>query len=448
MKSRLFYSFLLAAFLSLTLMQISKTAAQTETPTFEMAQAIPNGSDFGLAVTAPLTDSFVYLPVLRSAVNVPAAVENCQLLEASPSGSAVGLGFPTSAARSPSKGTMRVKVLFVDFPDSPATKTTQELFVNLPEVANVYDTLSYGQLDIQLEPVHQWFRINQSADSWAGGFYTPPYINPFRDALAVVDPAVDFSGVDVVYFLMSDAYTPFVNLTQPLPQGVITADGHNLNNFVAGSETIYHPFAGARLMGHEIGHTLGLPDLYNTTDGQSPFFGQWDTMANTYGPQPSMMAYQRWKLGWLANSQIYCQQSAQETIYIEAMQSAGGVKAVMVPLSGTKMVVVESHRAEGYKEGALVYLIDSAVNTGAGPVRAYPNRGTDTDDAPLVVGESVTVEGVTIEVLESTNSHDLVRVTRGATAVYEPTADLTNNTNRELISLIETLTFDAADLQQ
>ncbi len=219
------------------------------------------------------------------------------------------------------------------------------------------------------------------------------------------------------------------------------ADGNDIRNITTGSTDMNQEYAGPRIMMHEFGHNLGLPDLYSY-DGHNDFLGQWDMMANTYGPDPTMIAYSRWKFGWLDDNQIYCQQTNQESVYLTALEEQGGVKAVMVPLSSTKMVVVESRRSEAYKQGVLVYLIDTTIDSGQGAVVAYPDRGVEKADAALVAGESVTVEGVTIEVLEAGDGYDLVRVTGGSgladTPMSEPVFEAEFS---EPFSLVDTFPF-------
>ena len=102
-----------------------------------------------------------------------------------------------------------------------------------------------------------------------------------------------------------------------------------------------------------------------------------------------------------------------------SIERSGGLKAVIVPISPSKVVVIESRRPEGVdknlkKSGALVYLVDSSIQSGYGPVRVYPAEKSDPRrlESPRAVGESITVEGVTITVRSSTNDGDEVEVRR------------------------------------
>lgn len=81
--------------------------------------------------------------------------------------------------------------------------------------------------------------------------------------------------------------------------------------------------------------------------------------------------------------------------------------------------MVESRRAEGVdknlaKPGALVYVVDSATQSGLGPVRVIPIEPADNRrlKSTRVQGESVAFEGVTITVKKSDAEGDLIEVVR------------------------------------
>jgi hypothetical protein len=136
---------------------------------------------------------------------------------------------------------------------------------------------------------------------------------------------------------------------------------------------------------------------------------------------PSLFAYERWNLGWLDDSQIKCMNENKTTQLITPVETIGGVKAVMVPISKTKSVVIESRRPLGIdsklaKSGALVYVVDSTNQSGLGPVKVYPSDVTSDPrylKAPRAVGEKITIEGVTVTVTQSNESGDTVEVSKG-----------------------------------
>lgn len=87
---------------------------------------------------------------------------------------------------------------------------------------------------------------------------------------------------------------------------------------------------------------------------------------------------------------------------------------------------MESRRVHGYDsastyahdpvdEGVLVYVVDSAIDTLAGPIRVLTGEGPSGRGlkarAPLAPGESLTYAGVTIRVVASMGDRDTVSVT-------------------------------------
>jgi hypothetical protein len=169
---------------------------------------------------------------------------------------------------------------------------------------------------------------------------------------------------------------------------------------------------------------MGLVDLYwGAWDGVDyaelfRYTGDFSLMSNVSAVSPEPLAYERWLLDWLDDDQIYCMQTAEETVGLTAIELEGGIKAVMVPVGETKAVVVESRRALGYdlnivEPGALVYTVDTSIYTGEGPIVVWPADESDPYryTSPLSEGESVTVERVTITVVEALDDGDLVYVT-------------------------------------
>ncbi len=207
MKYRLLYPLFLTTCLSLFLIQLPRDSVTSAAPQTAHTTIF---SDLDVTSTQVMTASAIYLPFIGRAIpiqNVPAEVAACQL-SGPPS---VGMGFAQHPDRASTLGTMRVKVLFVDFPDAPAIGTTEEHFMHLTQTVGFYNQLSYGRMDLQLEPVHKWYRMNELAAAWDADFRTPPYSDGARRTIELADPEVDFSGVDVVYILTSNTFPYWLN---------------------------------------------------------------------------------------------------------------------------------------------------------------------------------------------------------------------------------------------
>jgi len=180
---------------------------------------------------------------------------------------------------------------------------------------------------------------------------------------------------------------------------------------------------------HELTHTLGLVDLYafesedttNNYDGLR-FTGQFSYMGDTSPDSfaPGLFAFERWNLGWLDDDQIICTSENEITQLITPLAEIGGIKAVIVPITSTKVVVVESRRPIGIdrnlkKSGALVYVVDSAVESGLGPIQVYPvdtKNDPQFTQSPRAAGENIEIEGLNIKVINSTITGDTVTISK------------------------------------
>ena len=81
----------------------------------------------------------------------PGPITNlCKLPEAAYHGD-VGLGFPRYSTRMASTGTVSAKVIFVDFPDAPATETPEQAFSRIsPGASDFFRAVSYNRMNLQL----------------------------------------------------------------------------------------------------------------------------------------------------------------------------------------------------------------------------------------------------------------------------------------------------------
>ncbi|MFM8842837.1 MAG: hypothetical protein ACKOFJ_01235, partial [Actinomycetota bacterium] len=75
----------------------------------------------------------------------------------------VSIGFPRINDRLKSTGTVNVQVIFVDFPDAPASMTTRDAFAKVSESSKLFEELSYGRLQFVMQPNHKWYRMSKNA---------------------------------------------------------------------------------------------------------------------------------------------------------------------------------------------------------------------------------------------------------------------------------------------
>jgi hypothetical protein len=149
---------------------------------------------------------------------------------------------------------------------------------------------------------------------------------------------------------------------------------------------------------------------------------------NMSGMQGELLTWDKWTIGFIADTQVRCAPSDSSTTHWLRPSSSKGSfeKLLVIPLSATQGIAVESRRSTGYNykypkasEGALVYTIDTTeTRHGYGmyvkpPAQRATNRqgnGFSRGDAALKKGESVTVSGVKISVINSGSFGDVVKV--------------------------------------
>lgn len=339
----------------------------------------------------------------------------------------VGLGIPNPAHKLPALGEVKTVILFADFSDVSASQTPEEFFTMVsPDAETFFKTVSYGRMDWRLEPHFVWLRLSQPSAYYGEAIRSyEGHLEFIQEAVTLADADVDFSTADSVTVMVptSAAAIEFGPAFGANPGEGYTADGKVFSNGVTSGADL--PNWGFLWLNHETGHTMGLPDLYgydydpNNYDHIHRHVGNFGLMGFIGGRGLEPFAFERWQLGWLDDAQILCQTEEESTATVTPIENTGGLKAVMVPISNSKAVLIESRRQIGYdatilKPGVLVYVVDTSIPSGEGTLVVYPQLENDPyrDNSPLAVGESVTVEGVTVTVIESTAEGDTVQVTK------------------------------------
>lgn len=342
----------------------------------------------------------------------------------------VGLGIPRSDVLAPSVGTITIGTLFVDFDDAEATRTTEDVFALLdPLVPEQFAAMSYGQLSVEFAPHFEWLRLSQPSAHYGDSITrSDTHLAWIQEAVDLADATVDFSGVDLVLVIANPdaAAVPFGPVfASTNPTYGYRADGTTFTTGITSGVDLTS-WGGTWLV-HELGHAMSLADLYIYGDPWPEthrFVGDWSLMGRIDGSAPEYFALERWQLGWIEDEQVICHLDGELTVEIEAVETAGGAKAIVIPTnagglggSDTEAVVIESRRAIGYDErlardGALVMVADSGIASGAGPVTVAAGTGnTYKTDVALQPGDSYSYGPVTVTVLGRTDTSDVIQVT-------------------------------------
>ncbi len=381
----------------------------------------------------------------------------------------VTAGFPLPEWAPSPVGTVRIGVLFMDFSDAQAAHTTeQEAARGLPWAKEYLESASYGKLDVEFVPHHQWLRApkryaDYDEDSVLDGIS--------RDAVDLVDAEIDFSGFDSLAVVL-----PSTHFGGGVAGGSIEADGvsmrRHINNSWLRDEPV-EPTDWGDVAAHELVHNLGLLDMYpyDSAAHEQPapprgqewipvsfglmelnaYFlteaslllrrttrtypdGDWEWWQVERLLPIEMLAWSRWQLGWLHEHQIQCVTGGTATVVLAPISSADGAVAMAaVPIDQRRFIVIESRRKLGYdrgrefawqrggtgrtqaliEEGVLVYTVDSFVGSGELPAKIAGDSGNgQVDEFPVLgPGDSVTLHGYTITVTADDGDTHTVSIT-------------------------------------
>lgn len=286
----------------------------------------------------------------------------------------------------PTEGTARVVLLRVSFPaegDEPAREFSEgdtlealQAIVDGDGTAGVYpyESLngyykrsSYGKLSIEGESFD--YRAKH-----ARSHYTDNIQELYHEALAALDPTVDFSRfdgnddglIDAIYlhFAGGDAEwgtTWWSNAAKM--HSTVSYDGVSPCKFVTLHNPSDNPEA-ARTIIHETGHVLGLPDYYSYTAMTGPSSGRtgsltFDMMDNNTGDHNG---FSKWLLGWIEDNKVTRVVANSDGITVtcggqtvkQADPAADGSSSTQIDLGafigddgGTGGIVVVSNADEG-----------------------------------------------------------------------------------------------------
>ena len=344
---------------------------------------------------------------------------------------------------------LNVQVIPIEFTDFPSSKTVladHEKYFNY--IKNGYYNISDGQVNVNFKTPSNYFKINKKITSYdtgkrydhGGGIWNWVSMDMnamFKDIVSAVDPAIDFSNLDLVFFVVPPTTdNDYISHGVPAPYPQLrTAEGFMPYWYFSPpmAEVNRKSWYGVEpfLHLHELMHGMNkLDDHYGDgefgrTDGDAGT-GNWSTMS---GMSTDFLFWDKWITYMVSDEQVLCAKTdSTSTHWIKPSNYFGKEeKMLVIPVGSTKVLVVESMRAAGFNlklpkisEGALVYLVD-ITKTGHGrginvlrPASRigsiYERRDFALSDAPLKLGESISSNGFKITVVESGDFGDVIKV--------------------------------------
>ncbi len=276
---------------------------------------------------------------------------------------------------------------------------------------------------------------NDDVYGFQRGISFEQHVEYIKEAVSLADADVDFSQYDLVYIVPpknASAITFSPAYIDDTDKQVI-ADGTPITHGATFGQDMWR--WGYKVLNHETLHTFGLPDLY-AFEGQGPpidyhyYVGGWDLMGLISGHAPELLAWHKWKLGWIKDQHVdVVSQSGTTFHHLAPVEKPGGTKMAVVRTGETTAYVIESRRPlrndkTACDSGVLIYKVDSAAQSGYGPIRIVDaTTGGDStssckniDRASFGVGDGKVSSfhdseaGVTITVVRQSDDQDYVKV--------------------------------------
>ncbi len=305
-------------------------------------------------------------------------------------------------------GTDEVVIIMVDFSDQIGsnTKTYYETlyFGGIDGSLNdYYEEISYNQFTLTGEVVGSgWYRSSHTmvyygADAATGNDNLNTQIYELaREAAILADDDVDFSQYDtdgngivdhlVIVHAGNDQATSHVtndiwSHRWSIPwYNPLYLDGVQISGYTMEAET-----DKLGMHAHEIGHDIGLPDLYDG-DYVNSFVRYWDLMAyggyNDGGDHPShMMAWSKMQLGWITSSKIVTVDDGDwKTVILDPLELTNGeIQVIKLPITSSTYFLVENRQQIGYDEylpdeGIIISYVDETLDNYEGIIRVQDSR--------------------------------------------------------------------------
>ena len=397
------------------------------------------------------------------AYNPPVSnLEPCKLVETTDERSRTEdliTGFPRSASdfRLPN-GKHKIAVIPIQWPDLKGETTIMNILKPAAKkVDDWYKIYTRGNVSFEWQFYDGWITLPDKSSNYSQseaqqntGQWSDENRNIidyfWTNALKASDPHVDFTGVDMVFFILPTTQTVVAefNLWPPGTGVFQTDEGPIQRGYTPGN---FHFRGGNEVWMfwiHEMLHYFKLPDLYwvdqnsvKRTESTLPGAMQgFDIMTNQGGVTKSLNGWLMWLAGWTDDKEITCltpenfQESSFEVTTIDKTDTS--LKSVILKLSDTSAVVIESRRKTSFdsqvpqrsRDGVFVYHVDTTIAHGEGPLTILAPAGrkliyTKTQqqnmvglDAVLYEGNSIDIAGYHITVNQAKVSSDVVSISK------------------------------------
>jgi M6 family metalloprotease-like protein len=373
-------------------------------------------------------------------------VELCKIKESNSNrerwlNSQLPTGFPgfTHATKT---GTVKWALIPIDFPDIQG----QSNFMSRVEdqmklLSDWFNMVSEGKFKIEWVVADKWVTLPNLSSQYVvnkslnlGNSSNGSKL--FKEAMFAADPVFDFTGIQTVNFILPQGQTFIQETSQGFPwdqaiKDVTTTEG-SISSFSIPGVFFDHPKSQYwSYWAHEFGHAMALPHIGSSREPNA-FMGL-DIMGNQDGESKELSGWMRFVSGWLDDNKVYCKQLSNLkniNITLNPLNEIGnGLKMVVIPVSETKAVVIESRRETKFscqmpskRNGVLVYTYDATLSHGEDFLKPITPTGRMAESSfdcrvvpypnPIIYeGQHIIIDGIKVELLKSSN-YDKLKISK------------------------------------
>ena len=373
--------------------------------------------------------------------------------------------FPFAPTVLPTTGVINAEMILVDWSDLPGDQEEYEFYTENAELTEEFwHMATEGKLDVNINITDGFLRIpgsykdfTMTKEEEGQRYETRPKKQALYDAIVEVsDPLIDFTDTHVVFPAWPRGGTVSPGGAHEFNwdwNAAFYTDERDIYDITgAGDWHLLHTEFKEGPWGnyvHEMGHMLGIPHQTDTESHikykdfdreeywwkDDPING-FEIMANQDGAIKTLSAWLRWLPGWLDDDQIFCitEESIEDEIYpLNPINEVDGDKeALIIKLSETKVIVVESRRWDERfdrpiihsRDGIIAYTVDATLGAAQGNmallspreitdwVEVYHWRSSAEMDGNFCEGDYIDVAGIRITAESIGKGVDYVRVSK------------------------------------
>jgi M6 family metalloprotease-like protein len=390
------------------------------------------------------------LPAIKYEVNQyiapkmqSASIENCKIRENSDQGSKNGdglaSGFPYMPRFQSYPTKYKMALIPIDFVDLEGDKGFRtRVNDQMQTMSDWYKDVSGGRFTIDWVVSDEWIRLPGTSKDYFvefSGKY-PDTENFWKKVIPVVDSKFDLTGVQTINFLLPKnqeiIYESVQSFSFLSEMKKYNSSKTKIYSFATGGTVFEAPDTALwEYWSHEFAHEIGLAHL-GASRGQVEPIMQMDLLGDHDGPYRELSGWMRFIIGWLSDSQVYCQETAgftsNEISLVPLTDNKDGIKTVVIPTGVDSAIVIDSRRPTKYgcpvpnlPGGVLVATYDAKLGNQSYFLKAHYPAGrqptircevrTTYPDILLHTGDSVVVNGYKISVISS-GTFDQIRITK------------------------------------